>query len=131
MSRRAKIIGKTTDIFGVRWDVRERRPTKHGWDVFIGWPQGEPRGRGGRGIATIATPALTQYLIDTRLRDTDLPIGRNTINRLRALIGISWSWDEWWADREHDLLTLTLEQFCALHGCSIGAASQRRAAIKS
>lgn len=32
------------------------------------------------------------------------------------------------AERRGDLLSLTLEAFCKKHGCSMGAASQRRAA---
>lgn len=32
-------------------------------------------------------------------------------------------------ERREDLLSMTLEAFCAKHGCSVGAASQRRAAL--
>jgi len=127
MARKAHIIGRATDYAGVEWDVREGRPTKHGFDVLIGWPRGEARGKGGRGVATIITAELAQYLQATRLRDTDLPIGMSTVKRMRAEIGVSWSWDDWWAVRADDLSTMTLEAFCDKHGCSMGAASQRRA----
>lgn len=60
MSRRAQIIGETIDIFGVCWDVRERRPTKHGWDVFIGWPQGEPAPGGDQTMTRPASPTPDQ-----------------------------------------------------------------------
>lgn len=126
MARQAEIIGQATDWQDVSWDVRERRPTRHGFDVLIGWPQGEARGRGGRGVATILTPELAQYLSQTRLRDTELPIGETVVKRLRAVLGVAWSWDAWWEARREDLLSMTLEAFCARHGCSLGAASQRR-----
>lgn len=131
MAREALIIGRATDYSGREWDVRESRPTLHGFDLLIGWPRGEPRGKGGRGVSTILSAELARYLSAARPRDIDLPIGRTTFKRLRAELGVSWSWDAWWADRENDLLAMTLEEFCAAHGCSIGAASQRRAAAKA
>lgn len=130
MARTAEIIGEATDWQGGTWEVRERRPTGKGFDILVGWPAGALRGRGGRGVATIPTAELAHYLSNTRLRDVDLPLGSTTINRLRKEIGVKWSWDDWWAARNEDLITLTLEAFCAKHGCSIGAASQRRAALR-
>ena len=129
MAREAHIIGHATDCAGIEWDVRERRPTVHGFDVLIGWPKGEPRGKGGRGVAAIITAELAQYLQSTRLRDVDLPIGTTTVKRMRADIGVSWSWDGWWEARADDLRTMTLQAFCDKHGCSLGAASQRRTAL--
>lgn len=130
MARSAEIIGTATDWLGRGWDVRERRPTAHGFDVLIGWPQDEARGRGTRGVAVVPTPQLAAYLSETRQRDIDLPIGITAAKRLRREIGVSWSWDAWWAARRADLLSMTLEAFAARHGCSIGAASQRRAELK-
>lgn len=131
MARRAQIVGQATDWSGARWDVREHRPTAHNWNILIGWPHGEPRGQGGRGVATILTVELAQYLATTRPCDVGLPIGRTTVKRLRALLGLRWSWDAWWQARADDLQTMTLEAFCARHGCSIGAASQRRAQLRA
>lgn len=130
MSRIAQIIGYVTDIFGNTWDVRERRPTRYRFDVLLGWPQGHQRGRGGRGVAVVPTEDLSNYLFNARLRDVDLPIGITTVKRLRSLLGIYWSWDDWWQLRASDLCTLTLEKFCEKHACSVGAASQRRAEIR-
>lgn len=129
MAREAQIIGNATDYAGVEWDVRERRPTAHAFHVLIGWPKGESRGKGGRGVAAIISAELAQYLQSTRLRDVDLPIGTTTVKRMRAEIGVSWSWDDWWGARADDLRTMTLQAFCDKHGCSLGAASQRRAAL--
>ncbi len=126
MSRRAQIIGYATDALGNRWDVREARPTGREWLVLIGWPQGEPRGRGCGGPRVIITVELARYLTNTRLRDAILPIGNTVIKKLRAKLGIHWSWDAWWRDRYADLMSMTIEDFCRQHGCSMGAASQRR-----
>lgn len=128
MARRAEIIGQATDWHGIAWDVRERRATSHGFEVLIGWPSGAERGRGGRGVAVIITAELARYLTDTRQRDIDLPIGLTAAKRMRREIGINWSWDAWWVARSDDLQAMTLEAFCSKHGCSIGAASQRRSA---
>lgn len=130
MSRKAEIIGTATDHAGQVWDVRERRTTQHGFDILIGWPHGEPRGQGGRGVAVILSAELARYLVETRQRDIVLPIGLTAAKRLRRELGVTWSWDAWWADRADDLTALTLDAFCRLHGCSMGAASQRRASLK-
>ena len=129
MAREARIIGTTLDVHGNPWDVREYRSTVHGFQIAIGWPQGEFRGRGGRGVAVIPTQALMEYLSATRLRDVAVPIGLTAVKRLRAGAGIRWDWDSWWSARADDLRTMTLQQFCARHGCSTGAASQRRSAL--
>ena len=126
MAREAQIIGNATDYAGVEWDVRECRPTTHGFGILMGWPKSATRGKGGHGVAVIITAELAQYLQSTRLRDVDLPIGTTTVKRMRADIGVSWSWDDWWAARADDLRTMTLQAFCDKHGCSLGAASQRR-----
>lgn len=130
MAREAQIIGEATDFSGFPWEVRERRPTAHGFDVLIGWPKKATRGKGGHGVAVIVTAELARYLQSTRLRDVDLPIGTTTVKRMRADIGVSWSWDGWWAARSDDLRSMTLRAFCGRHGCSMGAASQRRAQLR-
>jgi phage-related protein len=50
--------------------------------------------------------------------------------RIRRELGLRWDWDAWRSMRSDDLRTMTLEAFCARHGCSIGAASQRRSSLK-
>lgn len=130
MARTAEIIDQATDHEGKPWDVREKRATSHGFDIMIGWPQGEPRGKGGRGVAVILTAELANYISNTRLRDIDLPIGMTAVKRLRRSIGVTWSSDDWWHSKADDLMSMTLEAFCSRHGCSIGAASQRRAALR-
>jgi len=131
MARKATIIGEAKDVFGVVWDVRERRDTNHGFRLEIGWPRNAQRGRGGRGVATIITPNLSDYMqITVRLKDVDLPVGRNTIKRIRKDLDLYWSWDKYWSERNGDLQSMTLDSFCKKHNCSIGAASQRRRELK-
>lgn len=131
MGRKAQVIGQATDVHGNVWDVREARPTEHGWDILIGWPHGEPRGKGCRGVRVINSVELAQYIMATRLRDLSLPIGVTTAKRLRSELGMSWSWDTWWSARAPDLVRMTLAEFCQRHGCSMGAASQRRHALRA
>lgn len=122
-TRESQAIDHIEDVFGRAWLVRDHRPTGHGFDIATGWPD-EP---GRQGATVIVTPALAEYLTATeRLRDVDLPIGQSTIKRLRASLDLRFDSDAWWAERAADLTSLTLEQFCARHRCSMGAASQRR-----
>lgn len=129
MGREAQIIGHTVDIFNVEWDVREKRKA-NGFDVKIGWPTLENRGRGGRGVGIILTQKLAEYLLATRLKDVDLPISNTAVKRLRKKLGIRWSWETYWIDKKDDLLKMSLSKFCDKYDCSIGAASQRRAQAK-
>lgn len=131
MARCATLIGSAIDIHGAAWDVRESRPTAHGWPVLIGWPQSVQRGKGGCGPRIIPTAPLIEYLAATRLRDVNLPISTGPVKRLRREAGISWLWDDWWAARAVDLRTLTLAEFAEKHQCSVGAASQRRAKLEA
>lgn len=124
MSREDLAVGVTKDVFGADWLVRERRDSGHGWQIEVGWPA---EGDGPQGVQIICTQSLADYLRATRLKYVDLPVGKTTVKRLRKNLELYWSWDEWWAERQDDLHTMTLEAFANKHGCSIGAASQRRA----
>ncbi|MDL2268031.1 hypothetical protein LJC46_08620 [Desulfovibrio sp. OttesenSCG-928-G15] len=102
MARTTTVIGSAEDIHGNRYDVRERRPTAHGFDVLLGWPVDRPRGPGGGGPKAILTGEVADYLDSIRLspKDAALPVGRNTIKRLRAEMGLNWYVDNccWWRD---------------------------------
>ncbi|WP_372374201.1 hypothetical protein ACDI10_09795 [Vreelandella venusta] len=128
LSREEKAVGTAKDVFGADWLVRERRDSGHDWSIEIGWPADND---GPQGVQIICTQPLANYLRKTRLKDVDLPIGKTAIKRLRKNLELYWSWDEWWAKREGDLRSMTLEAFAAKHSCSIGAASQRRTLIAS
>lgn len=131
MARQATIIGQVEDINGEVWDVREARPTPHGFAVLLGWPQSIQRGQGGGGVRVILTPHIADYLAAHchAPNKIDLPISGTTIKRLRKLLGQDWTLDneQWWHDHKADLLSSTLTDFCQHHGKSQGAASQWRA----
>lgn len=127
-TRESIAVDRIRDAHGEWHLVAEYRPTSHGWDLAIGWPEGM---EGPGNPAVIATMPLVEYLSDTRLRDVVLPIGVSTVKRLRRDLGLRWDWDAWWSARADDLATMTLHDFASKHGCSTGAASQRRAVICS
>lgn len=127
LNRAALAIDKVQDVWGEWWLVAEQRPAAHGFEVLIGWPVGG----GPRAPTVILTAALAEYLTATeRRRDIALPVSIGVVKRLRSALGLRFDWHAWWAAREADLTSMTLEQFCARHHCSMGAASQRRAAAR-
>lgn len=134
MARQATILDQITDAFGGEWDVRERRPTAHGFDIALGWPSDQLRGRGqAGGPRVILTEDLVIYLAAHRDRPKDirLPIGRTALKRLRRILGHHWQIDRaaWWESRTDDLSDLTIEQFCARHQVSAGAVVNARHAL--
>jgi hypothetical protein len=134
MSRHALILYQVEDYQGRAWDVREERDTLHGWPLLLGWPEDTPRGLGGGGPRVIITHELAGYLKDLRFDPglIELPLGLTATKRLRRELGYHRYRDRplWWAARNEDLRTMTLEAFAAKHRCSTGAASQARAHIK-
>lgn len=134
MARHAKIIGAVTDAWGDAHDVREARPTLHGFDVLLGWPVGIPRGRGGSGgPKVIVTAVLAGHMEAHRLAPgaMGLPIGATAIKRLRRLLGHHGQIDRaaWWEERADDLGILTIEAFAARHSVSAGAVVNARHAL--
>lgn len=129
MGRKARIISQAVDVFDVLHDVRERRSTVHGFDLLIGWPEGE-RGPGYGGPKVILTPELAEHLERYRHEPAalNLPLGAGAVKRLRSLAGYHWRHDRelWWEERLSDLLDLTIEDFADRHGVSMGAASKWR-----
>lgn len=134
MARVAQIIDKIEDVWSDEWDVREYRPTTHGFAVAFGWPNGVPRGAGGAGgPRVIVSPQLAQHFEAHRLAPINLalPIGNNTIKRIRRLMGHHRHIDgaAWWEQRVADLADLTIDQFAKRHGVSTGAAANARHAF--
>lgn len=134
MARHATIVDRIKDLWGDEWDVREYRPTGHGFPVALGWPTGVPRGRGGSGgPRAVLTEPVVIYLAGLRdsPQDIRLPIGRTTLKRLRRALGHHWRVDRaaWWEARVEDLSDLTLTAFAAKHGVSVASASHARSAL--
>jgi len=118
LARVATIIGSANDAWDDAWDVREARPTAHGFEVLLGWPAGA-RGKGYGGPRVIPTRPLVDYL-ERHRRDAavwQLPIGRGAIKRLRRLLGHNRysDADAWWQARLDDLSTMTIEEFASRH----------------
>ncbi|MCE5268527.1 MAG: hypothetical protein LLG00_11645 [Planctomycetaceae bacterium] len=130
MARTATIIRKIADAFGDPWDAREDRPTQHGWPLWLGWPSGVPRGKGGvGGPRVIITDSLLHYLEEHRTaRGVDLPVGSGAIKRLWRIIGRDYYGEvaEWWAARAEDLASLTLDAFARKHAVTESAAEMWR-----
>lgn len=102
MARVATIIDHITDAHGQMWAVREKRPTRHGFDLMLGWPANHPRGQGCGGPRVIITHELATYLESVRLCPgaCDLPVGKTALKRLRTALGHNWLVDNcrWWQD---------------------------------
>src|SRR5436190_14799905 len=83
--KKKPILGKVTDAFGVRWDIAEIRPTKHGFPILLGWRQGHPRGHCFGRSSVILTRALARYLKLYRAdpAKAELPISFASIVNLR------------------------------------------------
>lgn len=127
MARKATIIDVRDDALGDRWDVRESRPTDHGWPVLLGWPHGLRRGQAQwGGVRVIVTDRLATYLRNTRLRDIVLPIGLTTTKRLRKVLGLHWRGERraWWEARVDALASMRLEEFSAAYHISPARVSQ-------
>lgn len=129
MARKAVILYQVHDALDSLWDVREERPTVHGWPVLLGWPADSPRGQGGGGPRVVPTQELADYFDAHRLApgQMDLPLGRTAIKRLRKLLALDWRKDnaEWWQNHCCEL-SAPLEDFAEAHGKSLGAASTHR-----
>jgi hypothetical protein len=119
VKRRHSII---RDIWGDRWSIAERRPTRYGFAVYMGWPY-IPDGpqKGGR-AAVIVTAPLAAHLRKhvQRPHFLPLPVGRKTLRRVRQLVGVDhrvWTdtWITWWVDRIDDLGKLSVVKFAQRH----------------
>ncbi len=136
MARRATVIGRCRDLFRCEWDVRESRPTRHGFDLHIGWPldvQGRRlSGRGNGGPRLVPTRSLYRYWRRlSRARDGsiyDLPMSRSTLKRVRALLGLNLyaQHRRWWMQHIEELHDLTCTDFAKRHGLHLSDVSKTR-----
>lgn len=135
MDRRANSLASTKDLFGCWWEVREARPTAHGFDLLLGRPLDDEGNTGRGGARVIPTRALYRYWHRRRmLRDSsiyDLPVSRTAIKAARKHLRLNVYEDHrrWWLKRTDDLRHLTLEQFARRHGRHSSQISVARATL--
>jgi hypothetical protein len=130
--RQATVLYQVQDAEGYAWDVKEERPTSHGWLLLLGWPTRVPRGKGGcGGPGTIPTSHLVDYMTEHRMGKIELPIGTSTIKRLRRVLGHHRYRDaeQWWMQHIMDLMEMTCEEFAATHSVSAASVSMWRRRI--
>lgn len=128
--RKLEVGATVTDYWGDDWIVINIR-TAPGVPAV---PLGRPAGYFGRGGPTIfVTPALAEHL--ERYRHSPgkagLPVGLTALKRLRRLLGHNRYIDSaaWWEARADDLATLTMEEFAARHGKSMGQIHNAKVAL--
>jgi hypothetical protein len=116
------IVGETKDVDGYRWDIRDIRTTRHGFDLYFGTPNNDHGAyREGGNRALILTEALLSFWQENRLKGHgflfDLPAGRTTLKRARRKLGLNFLDDraEFWMDRVEDLGSLSVREFSARH----------------
>lgn len=118
------------DAWGDPWRVDSSRGTDHGFEIYLGRPL---EATGPMGPQVIVTHDLAQYFETNRRYPglMSIPLGKNTITRLRRVLGHNRYQDAemWWHERIHDLATLTIADFVVRHRASAGAVSQARTAL--
>jgi hypothetical protein len=120
------------DHEGNRWVVTGVRDTPHDFAIYVGYPEGlVPRRDHVSSKAVILTAELKAHLEvhrRSRFDDMRLPLGKQTITRLRKELGHNRYDDAaaWWEARAGDLRSMTLEAFAAKHGCTVGATEAQR-----
>ena len=116
--RERATICQIRDVHGVNWDVRQIRPTKHGFHLFFGSPAGSPWSSN---PCIIATKELRNFWDSNRTRHDgfiyDLPVGRSTVKRLRRRLQFNFreDWCKFWQDRIEDLKNISARDFAAKH----------------
>ena len=119
------------DHNGHLWNVGEERPTEHGWELLLGWPALDTKGRGesGGGRRVIITKELVVYLESTRMTPgkAQLPICEDTLRTLRRKLGMSYRADrkKWWEEVECELCSPS-PQFAAVHSVSTTTVMKQR-----
>lgn len=116
------IIGEARDVFGEGWNVRERRPTAHGFNIEIGWPEGSTPGPGHKGVGAprvIVTESLASYLFAiAQWKDVDLPLGHNVLSKLRKRLELGYGVqrEKWWQEHLEELKALGHARFACKYG---------------
>ena len=132
MKREVSVLGEVRDVEGGRWEVRETRDTKYGFDLLFGTPLPKPPGPSGGSKCLIATRPLVEFWeANSTRRDgviMDLPAGRTTLKRMRRRLGFHYFDDlaEFWWDRIEDLRRLSAREFAKRHNVNVNVVFETR-----
>ncbi len=131
-SEKFPILGQIRDIAGTLRDVREIRPTKHGFDMYYGTPSSRRGASPGGKPHLIASIGLMEFWHENGTRGRgflfDLPAGYSTLKSLRARLGFNFrdDTDAFWNARIGDLMSLSTTQFASRHDVTASAAAHWR-----
>jgi hypothetical protein len=123
-------LGEIIDIENTLWDVREIRPTKHGFDMHYGTRAS--RAYNGRIPRLIATIDLMEFWSANGTRHDgflfDLPASHHSLTSMRARLGFNFfeATAAFWEDRIADLASLSSQEFATRHGVTPCSAASRR-----
>ena len=114
------------DVKGQLWDVVSSRPTKHGFDLFLGYLNGSIA-NGRRRPRFILTPELAAYwqVHHEPGAKYDLPASASSVQNMRFQLGLD---DQrlLWRDRKRDLKKMRLKDVAKRYGVSYNCARQWR-----
>lgn len=115
------VLGEVSDVRGRKWNIREIRPTHHGFELLYGSPHNNNGGYRGGVPRLIVTEELRDFWVVNKHeghgRLYDLPAGRTTLKRARKALGMNFGNDrlEFWTDRLDDLNSMTAREFADKH----------------
>jgi hypothetical protein len=119
-TRRSEVV-TIKDALGLEWDIKEARPTKHGFDLYYGKRKNATAYDVGGPNRLIYTNELKAFWERCSPRHDgtifDLPAGRTTLKRARVALGFNWDRDSerFWRKHRHDLETLSPREFEKKH----------------
>jgi len=120
--RRFPIIDQVRDVDGARFDVRDIRATKHGFELLFGTPERTPDVDHRPWPQLILTEDLRDFWLENQTKHNglsfDLPASYATLCRARKQLGLGWQASvlKFWTDRIEDLESLRPRQFAVKHG---------------
>jgi hypothetical protein len=118
------VLYQVRDVDNDLWDVRDVRPTKHGFDLLYGSRVYRLTShRNGPGL--IVTKQLFDYWEANKTKRDgvlfDLPGGRTTLKRARSRCGFNHNRDlkNYWTEHIPELQTLSAREFAARHNLDV------------
>jgi hypothetical protein len=113
------VLFQTSDYQEALWEVTKVRPTKHGFDLLLGYRIGTFFGLGPSRV--IVTRELKDFWETNKVNAGfayTLPAGRTTLKRIRKRLGYNFrkAMSKYWMDRLGDLGTMRPRDFAVKHG---------------